>query len=280
MKRGGEIAKAHTKLDTINAKKVDMIMAVPEYSLKQLPLHQLFKGFAIGPSGQKQVEKIRRIYREIPELTQEYERNNEKPLLIATGYPVAFFSTQKLNSLHDLKGQTWRSASFWHRDHLKNAGANPVSTPWGKEVIEMFSKGQLHGLMVNIDSAFDIKADQYTPYALASRELWLGHIYPVVIDLDRWNTLSKEDQQAFERAAEVAYAKLGGMMDENFEQILQIAKERNVKLRLLSKDEVTEWGVMSQYRNVLQAWVKEQQTKGTPNVEKVLAYMEAILNAQ
>lgn len=70
------------------------------------------------------------------------------------------------------------------------------------------------------------------------------------------------------------------MVDENFEHILQIAKERNVKLRLLSKDEVTEWGVMSQYQNVLQAWAKEQQAKGMPNVEKVLAQMEAILNAQ
>ena len=275
---GGEIAKAHGELAAVNAKKVDMITAVPEYSAQQLPLHQLFKSFAIGPVGQKQFDVLRKIYRDIPELTQEYERNHVKPVFIATGHPVAFFSTQKLNSLHNLKGQTWRSASFWHRDHLKNAGAVPVSSPWGQEVIDMFANGKLHGLMVNIDSAFDINADRYTPYALVSRELCLGHIYPVVIDAERWNALSKEDQQAFEHAAKTAYTKLGGVMDENFNRMLQTAKERNVQLRLLSKQEVADWGKMSGYREVQQAWVKEQQAKGVVDAEQVLAKMDAVLN--
>lgn len=274
---GGEIAKAHNELQAIADKKTDLIVAVPEYSAKQLPLHQIFKSFAIGPTGAKQVEAIRHAYREIPELNNEYAAQNVKPVFIATGYPVAFFSPKKLNDLNELKGQTWRSASFWHRDHLHNAGAKPISSPWGKEVTDMLADGTLNGLMVNIDSAFDIKANEHAPFALYSKNLWLGHIYPVVISLDRWNSLSKADQQAFERAAEKAYTQLGAVMDKSFEDILIKAKENNTTVRMLTPKEVADWGEISQYRQVQQKWAKSQKENNVAEAEKVLNQLDKIL---
>ena len=71
---GGSIAKAHDELQAIADHKTDLIVAVPEYSLQQLPLHQLFKGFMTGPSGDAQVQALRRIYADIPELTAEYQK--------------------------------------------------------------------------------------------------------------------------------------------------------------------------------------------------------------
>ncbi len=71
---GGSIAKAHDELQAIADHKTDLIVAVPEYSLQQLPLHQLFKSFMAGPSGDAQVQTLRRIYADIPELTAEYQK--------------------------------------------------------------------------------------------------------------------------------------------------------------------------------------------------------------
>ena len=71
---GGSIAKAHDELQAIADHKTDLIVAVPEYSLQQLPLHQLFKGFMTGPSGDAQVQTLRHIYADIPELTAEYQK--------------------------------------------------------------------------------------------------------------------------------------------------------------------------------------------------------------
>ena len=79
---------------------------MPEYSAEQLPLNQLFKGFMIGPAGEQQVQTLRRIYADIPELAAEYQKNGAMPLIIATGYPVAFFSVKPLQTLDDIKGQT------------------------------------------------------------------------------------------------------------------------------------------------------------------------------
>ena len=66
---GGSIAKAHDELQATADHKTDLIVAVPEYSLQQL-----FKGFMTGPSGDAQVQTLRRIYADIPELTAEYQK--------------------------------------------------------------------------------------------------------------------------------------------------------------------------------------------------------------
>ena len=167
---GGTIARAHDELQALADGKTDLIVAVPEYSAEQLPLNQLFKGFMIGPAGEQQVQTLRRIYADIPELAAEYQKNGATPLIIATGYPVAFFSVKPLQTLDDIKGQTWRTASFWHRAFLKNAGAIPTNSRWGEETYAKLKNGEMHGLMVNIDSAIDIKAYEYAPYALVSRD--------------------------------------------------------------------------------------------------------------
>ena len=109
----------------------------------------------------------------------------------------------------------------------------------------------MHGLMVNIDSAIDIKAYEYAPYALVSRDFWLGHIYPVAISNPKWASLSEEDKAAITRAADKSYAELGKIMDENYAQILKTAQEKGVTLRELSATEVAAWAKASDYRAVL-----------------------------
>ena len=129
----------------------DMAIVVPEYSAKELPLHQLFKSFPAGPSGDRQVAFFRRAYSEIPAFPAELQKSNVVEVFLGTGYPVAFFSSQTLDSLNDLKGHTWRSASFWHYDFLRNAGATPVSMPWGDGVFKAMRDRTLDGLMVNVE---------------------------------------------------------------------------------------------------------------------------------
>ena len=55
-------------------KVADMAVVVPEYSARELPLNQLFKGFPVGPTGARQVDFFRRAYAEIPALPDERKR--------------------------------------------------------------------------------------------------------------------------------------------------------------------------------------------------------------
>jgi len=131
--------------------------------------------------------------------------------------------------------------------------------------------------MVNIDSAIDIKAYEHAPYALVSRDFWLGHIYPVVISNPKWASLNEEDKAAITRAADKSYAELGKIMDENYAQILKTAQEKGVTLRELSATEVAAWAKASDYRRVLDSWAEEQEKNGTANVKAVLEKLKGYL---
>jgi TRAP-type C4-dicarboxylate transport system substrate-binding protein len=135
----------------------DLAVVVPEYKADAMPLHQIFKGFPVGPSGDRQVAFFRRVYAEVPAFAAELEKNKVVNVFCATGYPVAFFSIKPLATLEDIKGAKWRTASFWYRDFLRNAGAEVISMPWGPGIFQAMQAKTLEGLMVNIDSGYDLK---------------------------------------------------------------------------------------------------------------------------
>lgn len=256
----------------------DMAVVVPEYTANALPLHQIFKSFPTGPTGQKQVDFFRRVYRDVPAFSGELAKNNVVPIFLATGYPVAFFSTRPLNTLSDIQGQTWRSASFWHKDFLQNAGAIPVTIPWGEKVFDALQARTLDGLMVNVDSGYMLKVPAAAPYVLLSKDLWLGHLYILAMNRDTWNGLTKEDKAAIGRAAETAYKALGPVMDSSFEAIVADMKIDGAQVRLLHPRELEAWKKAIQYKKVQASWVKEQKGKGVKDAALVLKKVSAILS--
>ena len=259
----GEICISYENLNTIkDGTKAQISVVVPEYSMKELPLHQLFKSFPTGPTGQEQVNFFRCIYAEVPELSRELDAQNIHPIIIATGYPAGFFSAKPLARLQDLKGQTWRSASFWHKDFLANIGATPVTMPWGPGVSDALANGTLDGLIVNIDSGYDIQAHKPAPNILASKSLWLGHEYIIAMNKDIWESLPAEDKKAIERAAESSYSVLGGIMDEAFPRMLETLRADGAEVRLLNDEEVAYWEKATDYRSIQDNWVKGQNVSG------------------
>ena len=88
----GELAVSYDALKTIaEGQKADMGIVVPEYTAKQLPLHQIFKSFPLGPdSGIKQVQFFHNIFRQIPQFAKELADNNLVNLQFFLGYSAAF----------------------------------------------------------------------------------------------------------------------------------------------------------------------------------------------
>ena len=266
-----ELANGYDALRVVgDGHKADMAIVVPEYTADQLPLHQLFKSFPTGPSGDQQVAFFRRAYANIPELSEELAKNNLKTIFLATGYPVAFFSTKPVTNLEKLGGTRWRSASFWHLDYLRNTGAMPVTIPWGEGVFRAMENGELNGLMVNVDSGYDLNIHKTAPYVLTSKNLWLGHLYLLVMNQDAWNGLSEEDQSAIQRATETAYLALGATMDKEYDAMLDVLKQAGANVRILDQRELADWEAKTDYRKVQEAWTRRQEDKGVSNASTVL----------
>ena len=267
-----EICTGYDALKAVRSGSADLAVVVPEYDAKALHLHQLFKSFPAGPTGQKQVNFFRRVYDEIPALTQELDAQNVHAMFIAAGYPASFFSAKPLTNLQDIKGQRWRSASFWHKDFLTNAGADPVTMRWGPGVSEALNNGTLDGLIVNIDSGYDINAHTPAPNILVSPKLWLGHEYIIALNKSIWDSLADEDKRAVERAAESSYSVLGGVMESSLEWQIDTLRKAGASVRLLTDDEVSFWEQAAKYEAVQNKWVERD-----PEAQKVLNAMRRLI---
>lgn len=274
-----ELSSGYDALRTVGKGEVtDMGIVVPEYMANDLPLHQLFKSFPTGPAGAKQVAFFRRVYGDIPDFSAELANNNVVPILLSTGYPVAFYSTQPLGSLKDIKGQTWRTASFWHQDFLLNASAVPVTMHWGEEVYKALAARTLDGLMVNVDSGYLLKVHEAAPNVLVARNLWLGHLYLLTMNRNTWERLASEDKAAIQRAANIAYQALGTVMDRSYDAMLDDLKTAGAQIRQLDSKEVNDWQTTTRYEEVQARWVREQGDKGVKDAGPVLEKLKALMN--
>lgn len=274
----GELAGAYEALGAVaKSDTVDMATVVPEYTAKELPLHQIFKSFPVGPTGDKQVQFFRRVYQEVPAFNEELGRNGLVSLYFGTGYPVAFYSTTPIDNVTRVAGNKWRSASFWHLDFLRNAGATPVTMHWGPEVAEALKNKTLDGLMVNVDSGYMLKAHEMAPHVLVSKDLWLGHLYLVSMKKSVWDSLREEDKEAIRRAAERAYRTLGRVMDESFVAQIDELQKAGAHVRTLSLAEAHAWQRMTQYRQIQSDWSAKQQAQGVDNAKAVLQQVSTIM---
>lgn len=275
----GELSTSYEALNTVSGGKIaDITTVVPEYAAKELPLHQIFKSFLVGPTGKKQVSFFRKVYSEVPQFSTELQKNNVVDIFLSTGYGVGFFSREPFKTLNCLKGTKWRTASFWHQDFLNNYGAKPVTIPWGTEVYKALEEKTLDGIMVNIDGGYNLKVYEQAPFLLASKKLWLGHLYLVVMNKQTWNSLAKEDQLAIKRAAEDAYKSLGKVMEKSFEIQIQKLKKVGVKYRILSDKELKDFEAATKFQDVQIRWINEQKSKGIQNAGIVLKNVTTIFN--
>ena len=265
-----KICTGYDAVKAVQARSADLAVVVPEYDMKALPLHQLFKSFPTGPTGAEQVNFFRRVYDDVPELTRELEADNLHAVIIATGYPAAFFGAKPLKTLHDIKGQRWRSASFWHKDFLSNAGAEPVTMRWGPGVSDALNDGTLDGLIVNIDSGYDIKTHKPAPNILVSPRLWLGHEYIIAVNKSLWDSLEDADKEAIARAAESSYAVLGGIMDESLVRQIEVLRADGADVRMMMDEEVSFWEQSTDYRNVQERWISGQNIDGADEALKAI----------
>lgn len=276
----GEIASSYDAMTTVGrGASADIGVIVPEYFAKQMPHSQLFKGFLVGPTGGGQVDLFRKAFREIPAFERELNNQGLTSIFLATGYPVAFFSTRSLAGLSDITGQTWRTASFWHRAFLQNAGAKPVSIPWGPAVFDAMKAREIDGLMVNVDSGYMLNVHSVAPHVLSSKRLWLGHLYTIAINTNVWKTLAQADRAAIRRAADAAYAPLGPVMDRRYQAMLDDLRNANSTVRELNDGEVAAFARATDYRQVLQRWAAEQETAGISGVRDTLSRLTTLVDA-
>ena len=93
-----------------------------------------------------------------------------------------------------------------------------------------------------------------------------------------WDGLEKQDQEAIQRAAEIAYKKQGAVMDSSLTAQIADMRQEGAKVQFLSADKLQQWKTLSRYQEVQENWLKEQENAGVKDASATMMKVSQMIN--
>ena len=273
---GGALLGSKEILKGISDGVTDMGFVFPGHYPNQLVAHSIFSMFPRGPETFENMAWFyRKAYEEVPAFEAELERAGVMTLLFTAGLPGAFTGKNPLTGIDDIKGDKWRAGGKWLLRYLENAGATPVSVPWG-DVYVALQTGTIDGCFTNYDGLHLMKFDEVAPNLLISRELWYATPFLHLINKRAFDGLSEDTQAALLKAAKEAEAKFGATYDAAFEQVKSEQIAAGYTVTEMSADDVLKWENAEVLAELQAEWVEEAEDAGLEGAAEIMDQVSAI----
>ncbi len=273
---GGALMGSKEILKGIGDGVTQMGFVYPGHYPGQLPAHTILKLFPRGPSKfENMVWFYRKIYDEVPEFKAELEKANVMTIMFTAGLPGAFTGKNPLTGIDDIKGDKWRAGDKWGLRFLENAGAVPVSVPWG-DVYMALQTGAIDGCFTNYDGLHAMKFDEVAPNLLVSKSLWYAMPFLHLVNIDYFNGLPKEVQEGILKASEIAEQKFSQTYEQAFDQVMSEQKAAGYTVTEMSETDIAKWENASELEKLQAIWVEEAEKAGLKTAASIMEKVKAI----
>lgn len=130
-----------------------------------------------------------------PTLIELFEKKGIHPLMVQySGTCIFPHKTKFVKRPEDWKGEKMRLAGRWQSTLGKRWGASPVFMP-PAELYLALQRGVIDGYMLIWDIVYGLKLYEVAPYIVDTG--FSNNLEVVTMNLKKWNTLSKADQEIF-----------------------------------------------------------------------------------
>ncbi len=265
-------------LKAVQDNAVDIACVFPDFYPQALPAHNIFKLFPIGPEKWENILWIyNTAYERFPEYPAELEKYNQKMIFPFSLAPGSMCATYPVSSLDDLEGKKWRASSEWHLALLENLGAIPTSVPWA-DCYMALQTGVTDGIFTDISGMRYTKLDEVATNIFFNRRLWFGTPYLYTINLDVWNSLSKEDQDGILRASKMYQEKLAEAYDKDIDRIVSEWEEMGNSINYWSEEDEEKWVDEELLAELRARWIKRAEDLGLENAAAIMEGMNELVN--
>lgn len=273
---GGSLLKGKEILNGIATGIVDMGYIAANYYPKQLLLHSAVQLIPVGPTSAVNNAWVYSEIRKIDALKKEMDAQNQKVIYATVALPSAIASSKPLTGFDDLKGLRIRASSRWILAELKDVGAVPVSVPWA-DCYMALQTGTIDGVYTSLDGIHRTKLDEVAPHILASKELWDASFNFYTININKWNSLSKEIQDGILAGSQAAEERFAEMYEKEWEKIISEQRELGYTVTLTSKEDIEKWTNLPIIPKLQAQWIKEAEEAGAENPAQVMKDIQAIV---
>jgi TRAP-type C4-dicarboxylate transport system substrate-binding protein len=193
------------------------------------------------------------------------EYDDVKVLYMFTSGPSHFMTLKQLTSINQLKGLKIRAAGETSKI-VSAMGAVPVSVPIS-DAYEAFQRGVCEGVLL---AAETLKAFRWGDLLRGLQ--WndgIGSVSTllVVMNKEKWNSLSPDVQRIIEQVSEEWAEKTGPVWDDIDREAIDFAKSQGLKIATISKEEVLV--TVQKMKPLLDAYVANMKKLGLPGAESL-----------
>lgn len=144
------------------------------------------------------------------------EHKGVKLLTIYTHGPGIFWNAKHpIRKIDDFQGLKIRVGGGIAADVANALGVNTISKP-APESYELLSSGVVDGVMFPGESIVSFKLDKLLKYATQFPGGLYSDSHSVIMNMDRWNAISKQDQEAITKISGEAFSRnVGKAWDAN-----------------------------------------------------------------
>jgi TRAP-type C4-dicarboxylate transport system substrate-binding protein len=276
---GASLMEGREILGGVRDGVADMGFVNINYYPNQLLLNSAYNLFPKGPATYDNITwAFDQMYEAIPELDQEFADQNQRIVYKYGVTPYAGVFKSPVNSLEDMEDLRVRAASRWYLNLLEGAGATPVSMPWG-DLYQGLQTGSIDGVFTNIDGIHRASLDEAAPNVFFMPDLWLAIPFIITINEDKWQSLTPEQQEAFNTAAENAQARFSSIWDGTIDQILEDQKEAGYTIVMASDEDVETFTSLPQVQTNQEMWAEEAEDAGAENPQAILDQFEEVISS-
>ncbi len=193
------------------------------------------------------------------------EYDDVKVLYMFTSGPSHFMTLKQLNSINQLKGLKIRAAGETSKIVLA-MGAVPVSVPIS-DAYEAFQRGVCEGVLL---AAETLKAFRWGDLLRGLQQNdGIGSVSTllVVMNKQKWNSLSPDMQKLVEQVSEEWAEKTGPVWDDIDREAIDFARSQGLKTVTISKEEAA--ASAQKMKPLLDAYVVNMKKLGLPGEDSL-----------
>ena len=143
-------------------------------------------------------------------------------------------------------------------------GGAPVTLPI-TETYDALQKGLIDGLLLPMEALKGWKFADVIKTTIVSQPMAYTAPIPIFMNKDKWNSLSKQDQEIIEKINEEWVVKQANLWNKLDKEATEFAIQKGVKIIKATKEQDAQ--VAEKMKPVLADWVKKTADKGLPAQE-------------
>lgn len=237
----------------------DMAQNLLAYSPGRLPLSEVLQqplGYTSGYQGTKLANAYYQKFK-------PKEFDDVKVMYLHGIAPGTFHTKKDIKSFDDIKGLRIK-ANAENADIVKALAGAPVTMPI-TETYDALQKGLAEGILLPNEALKGWRFAEVVKASLDSSAVsYLTSMY-VIMNKDKWNQISKKDQEAIEKINEEWIEKQGQLWNQLDKEGKEYAIQKGVKFVKISKDE--EAKVAAKMKPILEKYVNAMKAKNLPGAE-------------